>query len=66
VKRLLPVTEVSVLEKGIIVLVSIDNDGVLILVLVVISRDELTVLSIPAERVIVVTEFVVVSGSTDD
>ncbi len=65
-KRLLPVTEVSVLEKGIIVLVSIDNDGVLILVLVVISRDELTVLSIPAERVIVVTEFVVVSGSTDD
>jgi hypothetical protein len=66
VLRLWPVTEVSVLDKDTIVLVSIDTDGVTVSVLPVSSRDELAILSIPTERVLVVTEFVIVSVSTDD
>jgi hypothetical protein len=55
-----------VLDKATIVLVSVNTDGVIISVLVLSSRDEPTVLSITTERTVVVTEFVVVSVSTDD
>jgi hypothetical protein len=54
------------LDKDTILLVSIDPDCVMISVPVLSSGDEPTVLSIPTERVVVVTELVILSVSTDD
>jgi hypothetical protein len=55
-----------VLDKATIVVVSIDTDGVITLVLVVSCRDERTVLSRLTGLVVVVTELVVVSASTEE
>ncbi len=49
-----------------LVLVSVDEEDVTMPVLVFISRDEPTGLSIPTEEVIVATEFAAVSVPTND
>jgi hypothetical protein len=46
--------------------VSVEVDGFITSVLVFSSEDELTVLRIPIDSAVVVTEFVFVSASTDD
>jgi hypothetical protein len=58
--------EATLLDKGAVLLVSIGTDCVMISVPVLSSGDEPTVLSIATERVVVVTELVILSVSPDD
>jgi hypothetical protein len=64
------IIDVSALVENVMVLVSINNVGVTISMLVVIAGDEYTdelrVLSMLRERVVDVTEFIVVPLSVDD
>jgi hypothetical protein len=64
------IIDVTALVGNVMLLLSVNDDGVTISMVVVSSgdkcTDELTVLSISRERIVDVTEFIIVAVSIDD